>query len=181
MKKKAIVILLVVLALLVVMVVGGYLILKARYPLEYQGEIWAAADKYDLDPYLICAVVWTESRFQKDSVSSAGAVGLMQLMPDTANWIAGKMGGNVNPEKLTDPKTNIELGCWYLDFLQDRFHDRDEIAAAYNAGHNRVSQWLGDGDLSSDGKQLDDIPFEETKNYVARVNTAYDIYKMLYG
>ena len=86
----------------------------------------------------------------------------------------------MDPENLTDPQTNIELGCWYLSFLRERFHDRDEIAAAYNAGHNRVNQWLSDGELSQDGRELDDIPFEETRNYVERVNTAYDIYKMLY-
>lgn len=180
-KKKAIVILLVVLAVLAAAAAGGYLLIKARYPMNYQKEIWAAAEKYDLDPYLVCAVVWTESRFQPDSVSSAGAVGLMQIMPDTAEWIAGKMKESIDPADLTDPETNIELGCWYLSFLSERFHHKDEIAAAYNAGHNRVNQWLSDGDLSQNGKELDDIPFEETKNYVARVNTAYEIYKMLYS
>lgn len=178
--KKAVTILLIVLIVLMLIVVGGYLLIQARYPMEYRELIWTAAEKYDLDPYLVCAVIWTESRFDADSVSSAGAVGLMQLMPETAQWIAQKLDGEVDPENLTDPQTNIELGCWYLSFLRERFHDRDEIAAAYNAGHNRVNQWLSDGELSQDGRELDDIPFEETRNYVERVNTAYDIYKMLY-
>ena len=84
-------------------------------------------------------------------------------------------------ENLHDPETNIQMGCWYLKFLSDKFDgDTTKIAAAYNAGHNRVSEWMTDPEHSTDGETLDNIPFEETKNYVERERQSYEIYKFLY-
>lgn len=155
---------------------------RGRYPLEYIKIIQENADRYHLDPYRVAAVIRTESGFDPEAVSGAGAVGLMQIMPDTGEWIAGKLEiTDFEPDLLFDPEHNIEMGCWYLQFLQERFHDDPElVAAAYNAGHGRVSEWLSDDSVSHDGEHLQDIPYRETREYVERIGSAYEAYRRLY-
>ncbi len=155
---------------------------KSKYPLEYEDLIEEYASLYELDPYFVAAVINTESGFRADAVSSAGATGLMQLMPETAEWIAGKLDDkNLDAQNLTDPQTNIEMGCWYLNFLKERFDSNLPVMmAAYNAGHNKVKSWLEDAQYSSDGKNLTSIPYPETENYVKKVTKAYDEYKKRY-
>lgn len=167
---------------ILLIIVGGYMFVKTRYPLKYEDYIMKYAEEYHLDPYFVCSIIWTESKFDPEVVSSRGAVGLMQIMPDTGKWIAGKLGmEDFEEENLHDPETNIQMGCWYLKFLSDKFDgDTTKIAAAYNAGHNRVSEWMTDPEHSTDGETLDNIPFEETKNYVKRERQSYEIYKFLY-
>jgi soluble lytic murein transglycosylase len=153
---------------------------QAVYPLEYEDLIIQYSGEFGLDPYLVAAVVHTESGFDAQAVSHAGAVGLMQVMPQTGEWIAGKLGmENYKEEMLLDPETNIRFGCWYLHFLQERFTSGRLVLAAYNAGHNRVSGWLEDSRLS-DGDELTDIPYEETERYVQKVTRAYEKYKEYY-
>lgn len=144
------------------------------YPLEYQQAIRQSSEEYALDPYLVSAVICAESRFDPKAVSPKGAVGLMQIMPDTGAWIAGKLGMDYSPEMLTDPEVNITLGCWYLRYLTDRFEDDlDKVLAGYNAGPNKVSEWAGEG-------ALDDIPYPETEKYLTTVTRNHYIYKGLY-
>lgn len=154
---------------------------EKMYPLEYTDQIRLNATAYDLDPYFVAAVIKTESGFDPQAESGAGARGLMQLMPETGSWIAGKLDmGTYTDDLLYDPTTNIKLGCWYLRFLEDRFHDdRNLVSAAYNAGHNRVSQWLEDESISPEGV-LTNIPFEETSKYVDKVLKAEEKYRALY-
>lgn len=173
--------------LLVVIVVGGVLLYQSdlfdrqRYPLEYTDDISTYSGEYSLDPYLVAAMIRTESDFQPDAVSPAGAMGLMQIMPDTASWIAEKLGrADFTDSMLFDPATNIQFGCWYLHFLTERFDSPELIAAAYNAGHNRVTAWLEDENISGDGRTLTNIPFEETRNYVDRIDRAYEKYRKYY-
>ena len=108
-------------------------------------------------------------------------MGLMQIMPETGEWIAGKIGiEDFNAEMLEDPEVNIEMGVWYLDYLAERFDgETDTVIAAYNAGHGNVEKWLNDGQYSADGRTLAEIPFEETRNYVKKVNRAYEIYSKI--
>lgn len=153
---------------------------KRVYSLSYGELIEKYAGQYDLDPYLVAAVIHVESGNCPDAVSGVGAVGLMQVMPSTGAWIAGKLNIEFEEEDLKDPETNIEMGCWYLRFLFDRFAEKDTVIAAYNAGHNRIAQWLADERYSEDGDNLFHIPYEETRNYVERVQRAYDKYKRLY-
>lgn len=154
---------------------------RSRYPLSYTEIIRENASRYDLDPYRVAAVIRTESGFDPEAVSGAGAMGLMQIMPETGEWIADKLDmENFQLNTLFDPAVNIEIGCWYLDFLADRFDDPELIAAAYNAGHGRVAQWLGDDTVSADGEHIETIPFPETRDYVERISEAYDAYRRLY-
>jgi len=108
-------------------------------------------------------------------------VGLMQIMPDTGAWIAGKIDmTNYNEEMLKNADVNIRLGCWYLRYLTDRFGGvRNHVLAAYNAGPGNLKKWLENDDYSRDGV-LVNIPFQETSSYVERVERAYEKYKKLY-
>jgi soluble lytic murein transglycosylase len=181
MAKKILLIVLVSLAAIAAVAGSFYLrdtLLKRQYPLKYESTIVKYANQYGLDPYFVCAMIDTESGFDEEAVSKDGAQGLMQVMPETAEWIAGKIG--VTDYDIFDPETNIMFGCWYLNFLKEKFSGSEQLMiAAYNAGHNKVEQWLAEG-YSEDGNTLDEIPYEETKKYVDKVSKAYEEYKELY-
>lgn len=154
----------------------------ANYPVAYTDLIKQYAEQYDLDPYLVQAIIRCESSNKPDAVSKVGAIGLMQIMPDTGEWIGHKIDPELaySLDMLTVPATNIEYGCWYLRFLSDRFDGNVmEIVAAYNAGHGSVEGWLKDARFSKDGT-LTTIPFEDTAKYYENVMKAYQNYKTLY-
>ena len=138
------------------------------------------AAEYGLDPYLVAAVIYVESGWQTEAESPKGALGLMQLMPATAEWIAGRLGEEYDPAAICEPEVNIRYGCWYLRFLFDRFPVTATALAAYNAGHNRVAAWLSSEEYSPDGSVLTSIPYPETEQYVGKVQRAYEKYKELY-
>ena len=164
---------------LLAVVLGGVWALYRAYPYDLREVIEQTAGQYDLDPLFVAAVVRTESHFNAEAQSSAGAVGLMQLMPDTARWIAKKNDWDYSDELLLDERYNIQLGCWYLDYLNDRFDgDSDRLLAAYNAGENNVRRWVEEGRFDGD---TPDIPFRETRSFVQKVMNAYEKYHMLYG
>lgn len=146
------------------------------YPLDHQPIIAQNSEEYSLDPYLVSALICAESRFKADAVSPKGAVGLMQIMPDTGEWVAGKIGmEGYSRDVLSDPVVNIKLGCWYLNYLNERFSgDIDKVLAGYNAGPSKVTEWAGDG-------QLTDIPYPETEKYLRIVKRNHYIYKGLYN
>ncbi len=162
-------------------VIAGRELEKRTYKLNYPQEINASADEFELDPYLVAAMIHCESGNRAEAVSPVGAVGLMQIMPDTGEWIAGKLDLNAyEPSQLTQPAFNIRMGCWYLRFLLDRYEqDRPSALAAYNAGHGNVDKWKNDPAVSVEG-DLRNIPFAETEQYVEKVQRAYEKYKTLY-
>ena len=174
-----------VVILLFLLFVGTLLFGKAMdrrtYRLEHAALITRYAEEYGLDPYLVAAVIHVESSNDPNAVSKSGALGLMQVMPQTGEWIAGKLDlGAFSSEMLFEPQMNIRMGCWYLDFLTKRFDsNRLHIIAAYNAGHGNVESWLEDETLTRDG-ELHSIPFEETEHYVEKIQRAYEKYKTLY-
>ncbi len=155
--------------------------LYATYPVAYSDLIERYAFQYELDPYLVTAIIRCESSNQIDAVSSVGAIGLMQIMPDTGEWIAHKLEKEpFDPEVLYDAETNIMFGCWYLRFLTNRFSENAvNIIAAYNAGHGSVEGWL-ENEAYSDNGTLVSIPYPETERYVEKVQTAYNYYRELY-
>lgn len=154
---------------------------KVIFPYKHKEVIEKYSMEYDLDPYFVLAVIKAESKFKTDARSQKNAVGLMQITEDTAEWIAEEMGlTNFSPEKLYLEEYNIKMGCWYLDNLRDEFNNMDLVIAAYNAGRGNVNEWLKNIDYSSDGKTLNYIPFPETRAYVDKVNSYYNIYKFLY-
>jgi soluble lytic murein transglycosylase len=155
---------------------GWYL--RLLYPLRYGGVIVTHARNYGLPPTLVAAVIEQESKFRPDVRSSAGAVGLMQLTPETAKGIALRTGGHAfRQADLLDTEINIRYGCWYLRHLRQKYHGTNsyvEMLAAYNAGQGKVAQWIRD----DDDHQLDvsEIPFAETRHYVQRVLTLQGYY-----
>ncbi|AEE96378.1 lytic transglycosylase domain-containing protein [Mahella australiensis] len=152
------------------------------YPLEYDEYIWPTAYEHGIDPRLVAAVIYVESRFQPEARSHKHAMGLMQITPDTGRWIAQRLGiSGYHENMLNDPKTNIRFGVWYIEDLKREFDDDMVLVlAAYNAGRGNVKQWLEKG-LIEQGKGTDGIPFAETKEYVAKVMDAYEHYKGLYN
>jgi soluble lytic murein transglycosylase len=149
-------------------------------PLRHDDIIRQQADDKDLDPALIAGVIFAESHF-RDQTSHAGAKGLMQLMPETADYIAEKSGGTQFVQgDLADPQVNIAYGSWYLRHLLDKYDGREVLAlAAYNAGQGNVDEWLA----KAEGAHLKptDIPFDETRHYVAKVLDARDDYRREYA
>lgn len=154
---------------------------KRTYRLLYPDIVMQMSMEYDVDPCLVAAVIHCESSNNKDAVSPVGAMGLMQIMPDTGKWIAEKIEiEGFAQEQLFEPETNIRFGCWYLSYLSEKFHgNRTSVLAAYNGGPGNVEKWLND-ERYSEGGQLTDIPFPETERYIEKVQRAYEKYLKLY-
>ena len=157
---------------------------RAQHPLYYADTITAYADAQELDPALVAAVILCESSYDPKAESRLGARGLMQLMPDTAEWVAHKLGedgADYSFDNLYDPQTNIRFGTWYLGYLSRRFNgDATKIVCAYHAGQGNVDSWLKNPQYSSDGVTLDVIPTQDTATYASRVLRARDIYHKYY-
>ena len=173
------------LALLAALMAGYFLygrpaLLRSRYKLAYEEEIRSSAREFQLDPSLVCAVIFTESGFRPQAKSGVGALGLMQLMPATGLEEAELLQiEGVTEERLTEPALNIRLGCNYLRKLLDEFGNESVALAAYNAGPGRVRQWLKEYGVKEDGSLLY-IPYPETSKYVGRVQSAKGVYSRLY-
>ena len=151
---------------------------RIRYPLRYSEYVRVHARERGLDPALVAAVIYQESKFRSDAKSSSGAIGLMQLTPSTAKGIAIRTGGSAfRTSDLYDPEINIRYGAWYLDNLFAKYHDERLVLAAYNAGQGNVDRWLAHGEP---------IQFPETRAYVSRVERLKGVYakawhSQLYG
>ena len=139
-------------------------------PLKHEDIIRQQSYKRDLDPALVAAVIYQESKFS-DRTSVAGARGLMQITPDTARFIARQSGGiRFVQADLATPQINIAYGTWYLRWLMDRYNERQALAlAAYNAGFNHVDEWVREAGGPDSFDPKTDIPFPETRNYVQQV------------
>ena len=157
---------------------------RAQHPLVYADLVTQYAAQQALDPALVSAVILCESSFDPQAESRLGARGLMQLMEDTAGWVAHKLGEDgegYSFDRLYDPETNIRYGTWYLGYLSRRFDgDAKKIVCAYHAGQGNVDAWLKNPQYSSDGVTLDVIPTEDTATYAGRVLRARDVYRKYY-
>ena len=146
---------------------------RMRYPLRYEEIVVGHAENYGLEPHLLAAVIYQESKFDADAVSSSGAVGLMQLLPETAQGIADRTGGTGWHERdLVDPELNVRYGSWYLRHLLDKYGDEELALAAYNAGQANVDRWRAEGA---------GIEFPETRHYVDRIEELKAIYARAYA
>jgi soluble lytic murein transglycosylase len=151
---------------------------RIRYPLRYSEYVRVHAREHGLDPALLAAVIYQESKFNPSAKSSSGAIGLMQLTPSTAHGIAVRTHGDAfATADLYDPEINIRYGAWYLHDLFAKYHSEKLVLAAYNAGQGNVDRWR------SEGKP---IQFSETRAYVSRVESLKSIYarawrKQLFG
>lgn len=161
--------------LTLVILVGIY----AFFPCKFRDEILKTCNNTPIDRHLVYAVIRCESSFNKDKVSNKGAIGLMQIMPKTGDYISNLYFGGVKLD-LFLPSDNILLGVTYLNYLFEKFEDEKTALASYNAGEGRVSIWLENKEFSTDGKTLTKIPFEETENYVRKVLLYTKFYKILW-
>jgi len=146
---------------------------RLRYPLSYEQIVRGHAKNYDLEPALLAAVIYQESKFDAEAKSDAGAIGLMQLQPETAKGIALRTGGSkFRVEDLTNPEINVRYGSWYLRHLLDKYGDEELALAAFNAGQGNVDSWRREGK---------GIAFAETRHYVDRVQELKSIYRDAYA
>ncbi|MDR3590261.1 MAG: lytic transglycosylase domain-containing protein [Negativicutes bacterium] len=153
------------------------------YPLSHREQVFRYAKDNNLDPFLVAAVIRTESRFVVSARSPKGAVGLMQMMPETGRWVAGQIDyPDFSATMLTDPDINIRFGTWYLASLKREFQNNDILAlAAYNGGRGNVRQWINQFGWPVDFRDFSQIPFQETRDYVRKVLDAREHYRYLYG
>jgi soluble lytic murein transglycosylase len=169
------------LVILAVVAVGILPLLEQKlYPREYEEYVEKYASEFSVPEALVYAVIHTESNFDANAVSSAGANGLMQLIPETMTWLSKKLGEKEPTGDILDPETNIKYGTCYLQYLYEKFGDWNTALAAYNAGHGRVSGWLEDESYTDDGITLKNIPIKETSDYVNKVSRAWERYKDIY-
>jgi soluble lytic murein transglycosylase len=155
---------------------------KMMYPIKYRDTIDANALKFGVDPLLIAAIVRVESNYKPKLVSIKGAIGLMQLMPDTAEWIMGMDGfSSLSMSSLQEPKTNIMVGAKYIDILNHQFNNNlAEVLAAYNAGPGNVNKWRESNAWDGKLESINKINFWETRKYVDRVIYYYTKYQKMY-
>jgi len=140
--------------------------LRARYPLRYEHIVRGHAENYRLDPALVAAVIYQESKFRADARSDSGAAGLMQLLPDTAKGIAARTGGSqFEVDDLYDPEINVRYGSWYLRHLIDKYGSEERALAAYNGGQGNLDRG---------------VMYPETRHYVDRVLELRGIYRKAY-
>ncbi|MBE7024388.1 MAG: lytic transglycosylase domain-containing protein [Ruminococcaceae bacterium] len=160
---------------------GKEFVLKNIYPVKYQDYVERYAEEYSLDKYLVYSVIKVESGFDPEAYSRMGAKGLMQLMDKTASECneKGNFGYRI-PSDLYDPEKNIRLGCFYLSSLYEIYGDMELVITAYNGGTGNVDKWLDDDKLADGKGGLADIPYEETKNYVEKVQRTFEAYNKLY-
>ena len=156
-----------------------------NHPYQYRELIEREAAANNLHPAFVAAIVLNESSFNPKAESDVGARGLMQMMPDTAEWVHGKMGlkDEYNFDQMYDAETNVHYACWYLAFLSERFHnDPILVSAAFHAGQNTVQNWLNDSRYSADSQTISLAQMAEgpTKTYATRVLKAYATYRRLY-
>ena len=174
---------LVVAAVIAFALVGGWTIVERTwlYPYDYRSYIETSAAQQRADPFLVAAVIKHESKFQSTARSDGGAVGLMQLMPQTAAWIAGQLGEPFTEDYLYDPALNLRYGVWYLAELEREFGGNDILAlAAYNAGRGNVRDWMERFHWTDTFDEIEAIPYPETRFYVRRVLEDREQYKRLY-
>ncbi|SFH35427.1 soluble lytic murein transglycosylase [Desulfotomaculum arcticum] len=171
------------LILLVLLVFNYKQIVKIIYPMPYDNTIYKYSERAGVDPFFMTAIMKAESSFKPDAVSAKGARGLMQIMPETGQWIAQQI--NLNPfhqDLLFDPETNIRLGAWYIANLENEFKgNKIMVLAAYNGGRGNVNKWMDEKKISGSIKDIQMIPFPETKNFVAKVLWNYKVYQWLYA
>lgn len=164
-----------------VAVFGGQLTLQKLYPISYVAEIEHWSEQAGVDPYLTAALIQVESGFRPEAVSPKGALGLMQLMPDTAAWVGERYNIGVDqPEDLFDPALNIRIGTLYLGYLLSRFSTEAAALAAYNGGLGNVSRWLAEGIWDGQLETVNQIPFRETRSYVRKLKFTTEFLRLIY-
>jgi len=155
-------------------------ILEKIYPMAYSEFVELYAKEYSVDEDLIYAIIKSESNFDAQAKSNKGACGLMQLMQSTAEEVAKKLDFKIDEKIVMEPKVNINLGTKYISTLIEKYENIDLALAAYNAGIGTVDNWIVQGTIKDDGSDIENIPYQETNNYVRKILRDYKIYQELY-
>lgn len=159
-------------------------LLKIIYPKTYKEIVSVYAKEYNVDENLIFAVIKAESNFNNDALSNKNAIGLMQIMEETAKDVTTKnlieIDTNNLRNELLEVENNINIGTKYLQILLERYNNKEVALAAYNAGIGTVDNWIEKGIINKDGTNIENIPYKETNNYVRKILRDYKIYKELY-
>jgi soluble lytic murein transglycosylase len=186
-KGKALVILVSLLAIVVFLLCYFQVpnqIMKRMYPKKYQEFVSYYANEYQVEEDLVYAVIKAESNFNPEAHSHKGAKGLMQLMEDTAKDVAKKteLANSLDQitERLSEPEVNIQLGTKYLSVLLERYHHKEVALTAYNAGIGTVDNWIEKGIIKADGSDIENVPYQETNQYVRKILRDHQIYQKLY-
>ena len=158
---------------------------KQIYPLKYENHVEKYATEYNVPESIVYAVIKTESDFDPDAVSSAGAIGLMQMLPDTFTWLSSSehLDENLAVASLYEPEVSIKYGVYYLKYLHEKFQNWDTVVAAYNGGEGNVAEWLENPKYCDNNGDLNTkkIPFSETKSYSHKVTIAKNFYERTYN
>lgn len=159
-------------------------IMKILYPIEYENLVTLYSQEYQVDEYLIYAIIKAESNFEIDAVSSKGAKGLMQLMENTAKDVVKRVNIDISSEdlseKLLEPDININLGTKYISILLQKYGNIPVALTAYNAGIGTVDNWIEKGIIKENGEDIENVPYKETNQYVRKILGSYKIYRELY-
>ncbi len=182
--KKILVCGLIILILIVFLMVFKNKIQRIFYPKSYEEFVSMYSDEYGVDENLVFAVIKAESNFQEDAVSHKDALGLMQIMKETAEDVARKynieIDFNNSEREILNVQNNIKIGTKYLAVLLEKYKNIEVAVAAYNAGIGTVDNWIEKGIIKSDGSDIENIPYKETNNYVRKILRNYKIYQDLY-
>lgn len=159
-------------------------ILKCFYPLKYVENVENYAKSYNVEESLIFALIKAESNFDENAVSHKDALGLMQIMEETAIDVAKRYDININMDNaekdILNTDNNINIGTKYLAVLLEKYQNVEVAVAAYNAGIGTVDKWIEQGIIKADGTDIENIPYKETNNYVRKILVNYRMYKELY-
>ena len=160
-------------------------ILKIIYPKNYEGIVSVYAEQYNVDENLVFAVIKAESNFDENAISNKNALGLMQIMEDTAKDVAEKNNIKIDKDnarlEILKVNNNINIGTKYLSILLEKYENIEVALAAYNAGTGNVDNWIESGIINKDGSDIEKIPYKETNNYIRKILQNYKIYKKIYS
>ena len=156
------------------------IVTKNIYPIKYYDIVKKYSEEYNVDKYLVFAIIKAESNFNENAASKKGAKGLMQLIDSTAKEVAESINVDFNEEDILKPEINIRLGTKYISSLLKQYGNISIALAAYNAGSGNVDGWIKNNTIKKDGTDLENIPYKETKNYVRKILKDYEIYKNIY-
>lgn len=183
--RKLLIILIVILILFVFLILFKDKILKIIYPKEYKEIVKVYSEEYNVEENLIFAVIKAESNFDEQAVSHKYAIGLMQIMEDTAKDVAKKYNIQIDNENarqsIANIQNNINIGTKYLSILLDKYENKELALAAYNAGTGTVDNWVESGKIEANGGNIENIPYKETNNYIRKILRNYRIYNKLYN
>ena len=182
--KKLLIFVAIVVVIVVFLIFARNPILKIIYPRTYEEAVSIYSEEYGVDDNLILALIKAESNFDANAISNRNAIGLMQLMEETAKDVANQNGIELDDEnieqELSDVYKNVQIGTCYLATLLKRYENKEIALAAYNAGIGTVDNWIDKGIIKDDGSDIENIPYKETNYYVRKILRDYEFYNNLY-